>query len=461
MGAEEEKWLEQFFDELEPVDFYRDIWPEGELEAAGQQIRGKYCGIAVEVTHEKKENGRPKIKRYSITDDLKKIEELGRSKNFCLCSPISYAGKSRTAENARFIYAIAVDLDKLRRKDGKPIGLLNLWNGHIENVGRVPKPTYIVSSGTGVHLYYIFEKPLALFHDTAKQLQAFKRELTELIWGYGVVDIKDLREIQQEGIYQGFRMPGTITKVGGRARAFLTGPKWTMEDLNGYVKEEARVDRYAVKKEITLEKAKEKWPEWYQRRIIDKEPRGVWHVSRNLYDWWKKQIRSGARVGHRYNCVMILAMYAKKCSMYDPKHNPNPVTYEELEADCWELLKFLEELTTTDDNHFTEADVADALEAYEERWITYPRDSVEYKSGIAVPANKRNGQRQADHLEEARAIRDIRQRRAGRKWTDQNGRPDKRAEVEAWQRDHPGARKADCIRATGLSKPTVYKYWVS
>ena len=40
-----------------------------------------------------------------------------------------------------------------------------------------------------------------------------------------------------------------------------------------------------------------------------------------------------------------------------------------------------------------------------------------------MPANKRNYQKQADHLEEARAIRDIRMKRQDRDWREGNGRP--------------------------------------
>ena len=31
--------------------------------------------------------------------------------------------------------------------------------------------------------------------------------------------------------------------------------------------------------------------------------------------------------------------------------------------------------------------------------------------------------------------------------------------VREWQESHPAGKKADCIRETGLSKPTVYKWW--
>lgn len=454
-----DSWLETYFDEVTPLEFYRDIFPEGELERQGEYVQGMYCGIAVEITREKKPNGKPKIKRYSITDDLNIITTLTASDNFCLCSPISYAGKNRTADNARYLYAIAVDLDRIRIKDGEPVGLMNLWNGHIGLENRIPKPTYIVSSGTGVHLYYVLDKPIPLFQDTAKQLQNLKRELTTLIWGYGIVDISSIKDIQQEGIFQGFRMPGTITKHGSRARAFLTGERVSIEYLNEYVKDGSRVERYTTKKDLTKAKAKELYPEWYERRIERGEPSGVWHISRRLYDWWKREILENARVGHRYWCMMILSVYAYKCGMYDPKHNPNPVTREELERDCMEIMNHFESMTTADDNHFTEADVLDALEAYDSRWIKYPRDTIEYRCGFTLPHNKRNGQKQSDHLEEARAIRDIRQQRQGKKWTDGSGRKNRKLEVVIWQTEHPNGTKAQCHKDTGISRPTIDKWW--
>lgn len=468
MGNVFSEWLEQYFDEVTPYEFYRGIFPAGELEECRSKEEnkdnphtGKYCGIAIELTKEKKPNGKPLIKRYSITDDLNTVEKLTQSDNFCLCSPISYAGKERTADNARYLYAMAVDLDRVRIVDNKPVGLMNLWNGHIDLEGRIPKPTYIVSSGSGLHLYYVFGKPIPLFQNIAKQLQALKHELTTLVWGYGIVDIKDIREIQQEGIYQGFRMPGTVTKQGGRARAFLTGDNVTVDDLNGYVPEGSRVKQYTVKKELTKAKAKELYPEWYERRIVQGKPSGVWHISRNLYDWWKREILEKAREGHRYWCMMTLSVYAYKCGLYDPKHNPNPVTREELEKDCFEIMAHFENMTTNDDNHFTEVDVMDALEAYDSKWVKYPRDTIEYRCGFELPHNKRNGQKQEYHLEEARAIRDIRQKRQGKKWTDGNGRKSKQLDVVMWQASHPDGKKVECIRDTGLSKPTVYKYWRS
>lgn len=462
-----EKWLEDMFTEVSPREFYRGIFPAGELDADGAFTKGKYTGVIVAVERGKKGNGRQKVKRYSLTDGLEAIDIAVASDDFCICSPLSYAGKRRTAETARMIYAIAVDVDKVRvtrdelTGEERAAGLINLWERHIMAVKRLPRPSYIISSGTGLHLYYVLEKPLPLYASIAYELQEYKRELTRLIWHDTIVNIKSIAEVQQEGIYQGFRMPGTVTKNGGRARAFKTGERVTMEYLNSFVS-----DLYKAKKAkehkrggVKLLEAAEKWPEWYERRIVRGEKRGQWNISRALYDWWKEQIKSGATVGHRYYCMMMLAVYAQKCSHYDAKHNPQPVTREELEKDSFDLMERMEALTDNDKNHFTEDDVLAALEAFDERWTTYPRNSVQYKSGIAIKENKRNGQKQAEHLEEARAIRDIRAARRGEKWNDHGGRKSQAAAVEEWQQLHPDGTIKECVSETGLGKSTVYRHW--
>ncbi|MCM1225747.1 MAG: hypothetical protein NC548_66020, partial [Lachnospiraceae bacterium] len=434
----------------------------------------------VEVTDQKRSisvsgKEKPVVKRYSITDDLHIIDVVLGSGNFCLTAPISYAGKERGADNARFLYAIAVDVDDLIvKKDGTPQGLIDLWNAHIERVGRIPKPTMIVSSGTGLHLYYVFEKAVPLYPNIARQLQKYKHELTRLIWNEGIVNIKTDDDIQYEGIYQGFRMPGTITKAGKkdgtneRARAFVTGGRVSIEYMNGFVADECQVTEFTYKSKLPLAAAKEKYPEWYERRIENHE-KGVlnpWHVSRRLYDWWKGQILSGARVKHRYWCLWVLAVYAKKCSFYDEKHNPNPVTREELERDAWELMEHLESLTDSEDNHFTEVDVIEALEAFEDSYISYPKNSIRYKSGIPFePQVKRRKKplKQSEHLEEARAIRDIRMRRLGKDWRKGNGRPKGSSTSEQVIKDYlmsnPFATKKEIRDDTGLSYPTIRKYY--
>lgn len=471
MGNVLSAWLAERFPEVTAREFYRYIFPAGELDAKDAMTKGKYTGVVCRIATDKKSwdnirhRYKTKVYRYTLTDELDAIDEATRSDDFCICRPLSYVGKQATAEHARMLYAIAVDVDKLRFGDmGEPYGLVNLWERHILKVKRIPKPTFIVSSGTGLHLYYVMEKPIALYPDTAFELQEFKRALTRVIWHDTIVEIKSEHDIQQEGIYQGFRMPGTVTKYGDRARAFQTGKRVTMEYLNGFVegfyKARKAAERQGRKKAHTkLAEAAEKYPDWYKRRIVRGEPRGAWAVNRRLYDWWKGQIIKGATVGHRYYCCMMLAVYARKCGQYDAKHNPTPVTQEELEADCIGLLDHMEAMTNDEKNHFGMDDIQDALEAYEDKWITYPRAAIEYKTGIIIPANKRNGQKQADHLEEARAIRDIRAQRRGERWDAHSGRRSKIDIVQGWRFVHPEGTIAECVADTGIGRATAYRHW--
>ena len=97
------------------------------------------------------------------------------------------------------------------------------------------------------------------------------------------------------------------------------------------------------------------------------------------------------------------------------------------------------------------------MNMYQESYVTYSRAEVERVSGISVPPNKRNGRKQADHVKLMNFVRD--EINGNKNWREGNGRPDKAKVVEEWQKIHPDGKKADCIRDTGLSKPTVYRWW--
>ena len=130
---------------------------------------------------------------------------------------------------------------------------------------------------------------------------------------------------------------------------------------------------------------------------------------------------------------------------------------EELEKDAFNLVDDMEMLTTDENNHFTRADVLAALEMYNDNYFTFPIDSITELTAIPIEKNKRNGRKQSLHLKIARATLDIMNEEKGKAL---QGRPTtKEIEVQQWRYEHPTGRKADCIRDTGLSKPTVYKYW--
>lgn len=432
-------YLEQYFDELTAKEFYRIIFPAGELAThEEQEQQGKYNAIAVELLPKANEN-KSNIKRYILTDELDYLEELEKKDNFIIISPISYAGRSRKAENARYIYAMAIDLDGMTREQN----IIDLFYQMENDI--LPTPTLTVASGSGLHLYYCFEKPIPAFKNITKQLQAMKQDLTKKIWNKYTTSLYDKPQLQS--LFQGFRMCNGVTKNGGRTRAFETGKKISIEELNYYVKDKSKVTEFTYKSELTLKEAAEKYPQWYDKRIIKKQPKGSWTCKKDLYNWWLRRLKEEIAEGHRYYGIMCLAIYAKKSG----------VSKEELEADAFSLLDRMEELTKEANNHFTREDILAALELYNDSYITFPIDTITQLTALPIEKNKRNGRKQADHIKLMNFVRE--EINNNKDWRNKDGRPTKENEVREWRQLHPAGTKAECIKETGISKPTVYKYW--
>ena len=129
-------------------------------------------------------------------------------------------------------------------------------------------------------------------------------------------------------------------------------------------------------------------------------------------------------------------------------------------------------LTQKPGNEFTVADIDAAKTFYSKTSMKMSRKGIKKLTGIDIGQTKRNHRSQQDHLQ-AESVRDsqgqvvenpckVNRERALQTMRDNGaimGRPDKQAIVLEWRKAHPGGSKADCIRDTGLTKPTVYKWW--
>ena len=146
--TEKRAYLETYFEEVAPTDFYREIFPVGSFEQ-DQSFEGKPNGIVAFSYNDK-------IRTNLFFDDHKRLFETVETAKFSFLAPISYFGKNRTSKNARYIYALAFDLDGVGEKQ------INNLFFQIEKEVQ-PKPTFTVNSGNGLHLYYQFEKPIPLY----------------------------------------------------------------------------------------------------------------------------------------------------------------------------------------------------------------------------------------------------------------------------------------------------------
>lgn len=403
------------------------------------------------------------IRRRILFEDTFE-ETLGEFQNeasWAIANGLTYWGKQNTGSAQSKMCAMIFDLDGQTDDTLKAFLHGAFGSGGLQ---LYPLPQYVILSGSNVHLYYVFEKPIDLYPNTKIQLKELKYQLTDKIWNRYTSTIE---KPQHQGINQGFRVVGGKTKGGGTVRAFrMNRHPCTVNELNEFVPEDKRVDVSKVYREsrYTIDQAKEKFPEWYESVVVRGEAR-VWYDKEDLYNWWLRKIstpyvtegsisgrhvgNAGVTYGHRYFCIMALAVFAVKCGITDR---------ERVKADAMSVLGLFNRIGP---EPFLESDIDSALECLDPKYIKFPRKDLEKITAVEIPPNKRNGQKQADHLEEARAIRDIRQRRKNANWWDngnRDGAPTKRDEVLVFAAEHPGMSQRAMAKALGVSPTTVNKW---
>lgn len=418
-----------------------------------------------------------------------------QTRHFAIMAPITYVGGTTANKNARYLYAFAIDLDgvgmdELRVLLSKLTTCYPNMKKAVPMCGKpfIPLPNIIVSSGHGLHLYYTMRYPLAMFKQNVKLLQAICRALYKIVVyppAKSQTGTTNQEEVQCLGIYHGFRLPETFTKPLKRVKGSIdyvgTGvpiqawktdaDHYTINDLMPYlwyadtgideqlkpavIAELERGGRLLNPKRLSLEQARRKYgEEWYQNRAL---PKGHFVTDRRLYDWWLKKMkkREGVKEGYRYYCIMALASFAAKCN----------IPFEELREDAYSLVVPFDELTNKKEP-FEAHDVKVALRAYKNpdavRWSPQMLSSW---TDIPFKKVRRNKRKQEDHLKMARFSQSLDDPEG--KWRRGNGRKvatlenSKEAQqVYEWIVNHPESKnKSLCARETGLTRPTVTKWW--
>ncbi|MCI6254978.1 repa [Eubacterium coprostanoligenes] len=444
--AKEALLRERGFQEVSPYEFYRDMFPKGSLQS--EQGDGKGNVIATQI----RPSGRGRTKQWIVDDSLKMLEKVVGDE-FGLVPPIAFYGKTHRKQNAHELYAVAVDIDYVGEQQLK--NLLKQFGNGVQL-----RPTYLVSSGKGVHVYYFLQEPVQLYHNLESTLAALKESFIRRLWN----DTSSLKPDDPDitGIYQGFRCVGSQSKLGEAypVRAYrLSDNRYTLEDIKASIPD-CKVDlsvltvkpRLKDNKRMPIEKAKQLYPEWYQARVIEGQPKkkGTWTCNEALYEWWKAKIITNVKVGGRYFSIMALCAYGLKCGIPE----------KQIKKDAYSFLDHLESLTDDETNHFTREDVKDALKALQadNKLLSTmaSREWIEKQTKVPIPPNKRNGRKQAVHVQFMNLNRQFKVMNGE---CTNGGRPTAQARVQEWRLAHPEGMKADCVRDTGLDKKTVYKWW--
>ena len=427
--------LSQYGEQVSAWDLYETIFDDLEQEIPvviidedenEKRIRDLYETIFDDLEQEipvviiDEDENEKRIRTMTISDAV----EFGSVRNDTLIGGCTYFNNWISKKSAKSLYTFIIDYDNAY--SGVLLNALqNDWKS--ANGEPFPKPTYIVNSGTGLHLYFVMTEPIPVYHSMTQNIDKLYRALA----------IQQSRRVyvqtQIQWFGQDFRCAGGLNKYDWENTVFRIGEKWDIDDLGKAVGlEDVHFIRYGEKRQ------KKKGERRKRQKIVG------WKTDRAFYDYALRNCKEKTTEGHRYLSMCALSVIAYKCG----------VDQDELERGLESLLPVYNKGAM---RQIKPKEIQSAMKMYNEKAMATPRESLEHWQGWEYHPIKRNGRKREVHLQRARAVQLIDYPEG--EWRNKEGRPDKRAEVSQWRSDHPEGKKADCIRETGLSKPTVYKYW--
>lgn len=370
------------------------------------------------------------INKHIIPMKIDEAIEQSENRNDMLLGGCSYFNNWISKKSVKDIYAFIIDMDNVY--SGTLLNALqNDWK--TANNEPLPMPTYIVNSGTGLHLYFILKEPIPNYRASTMNLDKLYRALaiqqtTKRVYLH--------KQVQWFG--QDFRMAGGLNKYNWKNTVFKIGEKWDIDELGKQVGlKDIHFLKYGEKRNLS------KNSNMQQRKKIKSQG---WISNRSFYDYALNTCAEKTKEGNRYTSMCALSVIAWKCN----------VSKDELEKGLLSLLPIYNKDAV---RTIKEKEIYSAMKMYNNKAMLTQRESLENWQGWQYNPIKRNGRKQAQHCEVMRAIQGI----VNPNWRENNGRPKgsgtAQDKVLKWQKEHPNGKKADCIRETGLSKPTVYKWW--
>lgn len=444
--------LNSKYEEVSGYEFYKYLFPNNENEGENNKDFSKPNAIYLYQDEKDQESERRLRRRIMLNDTWKNdYKSYVEGNPLTLCSGLSYRKRANKIANAQQMRALIIDLDGVGAGELKNLFLR--FGNKPSTIRSLPIPTFLVMSGSGLHIYYVLKEPVDLYPNIKIQMKSLKYDLTFKLWEYKATSKE--KQIQYQSINQAFRMVGSKNdKYGTTVKAFKVGEEVTLEYLNEYVidkKNIVDINKPFKPSKMTRAEAKEAYPEWYQRVVIEKKQKiKKWDIKGKqgyaLYEWWKKQVGE-IKGGHRYYYLMCLAIYACKCDV--PK--------EKLKEDM--LLMFEELKNVEHGNPLTNYDIESALEAYDKEYYNFAIADIEKLTDVRIKRNKRNYRKQTQHIKFMNGIKAIKKQMGEEV---KEGRPigsgTKEQLIKDYIKDHPTDNPTEISRALNISRTTVYKY---
>jgi hypothetical protein len=386
--------------------------------------------------------------KHIVPMSIDEAMEQCQGRNDMLVGGCTYFHNWISKNTAKDIYSFIIDMDNVY--SGTLLNALRQdWRTANDEV--LPMPTYIVNSGTGLHLYFVLTEPIPNYKAATENIDKLYRALAEQQTTKRVYLRKQVQWFGQD-----FRMAGGLNKYNWKNTVFRVGEKWDIDELGKAVGlKDVHFIRYGEKRI--------KKPSGKIKSGVKSEKRHGWRSNRAFYDYALKNCRAQTKEGSRYTSMCALTVIAWKCN----------VPQEELEKD---LLSLLPDYNKGAKRQIKQREVYSAMKMYNSKAMLTQRARLQDWQGWDYNPIKRNGRKQVEHLQAEYLIndkgrREINSCRKNRELALQDmiangeikGRPKGSGTAEKtvreWQESHPDGRKIDCERETGLSRHTVLKWW--
>lgn len=427
---EKHEVLSQFGEEVSAWTMYEDIFEDMELE------------LPVVIIDEDETDEEDTIK-HIVTMSLQEAVEQSESRNDMLVGGCTYFNNWISKKSAKNIHTFIIDMDNVY--SGTLLNALrNDWK--TANNEPLPMPTYIVNSGTGLHLYFVLKEPIPNYKATTEQLDKLYRKLA--------LDQTTKRVYLQKQVQwfgQDFRMAGGLNKYNWKNACFRVGEKWDIDEL---AKEIGFPDMHFVR----YGEPRTKKPTEKKQRNTAK--RKGWRTKRAFYDCALRNCRDKTKEGTRYMSMCALTVIAYKCG----------VSQEELERDLKSLLPVYNKGAQ---RKIKEKEIYSAMKMYNDKAMLTQRERLEDWQGWKYEPIKRNYRKRAVHLRSEYLVNEqgrpevnacSQNRELALKYMREHGeikgRPSTEQMILEYLEQHPEeTNKSKIAKELNISRTTLTKWW--
>lgn len=355
-----------------------------------------------------------KIRRAMNFED---VSEVGVTRNDLYLPMAKFFNDYYCSATLEKLYALVVDLDKISSESLEKMLIPKV-------LGLSLKPTLIHNSGGGVHLIWVLSEPFECYRRYLPDLKTINERLRSQF--KALADSSDFKVDTNVGIIQGYRLMGSLSKLGQRTAGYQCGQKHSIQDVAVWLGVD--VKPWFGKTPSDRARQMEKKARTVKKRVYTPNAQAPFYIH------CLERIYNEVSEGHRFTSLRALSIVEWKCK----------IPREVVEQDAWSIYYHFQNLYW--EKPFREREVSAALISYCEKATRVRSTTLENLFGFQFERKiKRNGRKRHEHLKIMNG-----------------GRAEKQIERIEMVRDiissNPRISESELARMTSMSRTTIRKY---